>query len=189
VTKTVDAQRVNEAISCGIDLLGENRVQEFLQKRPAYSDNCEVHFIGGLQTNKVRQIINKVSMIQSVDSLKLAHEICRQTALCGEVIDVLIEVNIGGEESKHGVLPESVRESAAQIAEEFGMLRVRGLMTIPPFGESEKHFAKMQRLFEDLRAGNPEINTLSMGMSGDYEAAIAHGATIVRLGTALFGNR
>ena len=192
VTKTINAERINAAISCGVDLLGENRVQEFLQKIPEYSD-CEIHFIGGLQTNKVKQIITqnrKINMIHSVDRVKLAQEINKQVSLRGDLMDILIEVNIGGEESKNGVIPEAVFELAKQIDEEFPFLRLRGLMTIPPVvGESVKHFKKMQRLFEDLKAEVSTADTLSMGMSGDYAVAVEYGATIIRVGTALFGNR
>jgi hypothetical protein len=181
VTKTVDVQWINEAISCGIDLIGENRVQEFLEKRPDYSDNCEVHFIGGLQTNKVKQIVGKVTMIHSVDSLRLASEINR---CAGEVQDVLIEVNIAGEQSKHGVSPEELSELVGAIAE-LRNVRVRGLMAIPPWGEGRKYFEKMQKLYSNYS----QFDTLSMGMSGDYIEAIECGATIVRLGSVLFGSR
>ncbi|MCL2037002.1 MAG: YggS family pyridoxal phosphate-dependent enzyme [Oscillospiraceae bacterium] len=197
VTKTVEVERVNAAVACGLNLLGENRVQEFLQKCDGYSKAAEVHFIGGLQTNKVRQIIGKVSLIQSVDREKLALEIDRQSALNGLKTDILLEVNIAGEESKHGFSPDSVLESAHRITE-LSNLRLCGLMTIPPIGtydENAKHFAKMQRLFEDLkcagfmRESEAACDTLSMGMSGDFEEAIQYGSTLVRLGSVLFGGR
>ena len=185
VTKTIQVDRINEAIGCGIDLLGENRVQEFLQKHEGYSPDCEIHFIGGLQTNKVRQVVGKVSMIHSVDSIKLAKEIDR----CSKsVTDCLIEVNIADEQSKCGVRPEEINELVKQMSQ-LPMVRLRGLMTIPPYGDSVRYFEKMQRLFEGLKAKSSDIEILSMGMSGDYEDAILHGATIVRLGTALFGIR
>jgi pyridoxal phosphate enzyme (YggS family) len=184
VTKTIEVARVNEAISCGVDLLGENRVQEFVLKRGGYSGNCEVHFIGGLQTNKVRQIVGKTAVIQSVDSVKLAREIDR----FGVMTDVLIQVNVGEETTKGGVSPEEIGELAGEIAE-LGNVRLRGLMSIPPQGEPARYFERMQRLYEDLRAGRSGIDTLSMGMSGDYEVAVEFGATMIRVGTALFGRR
>ena len=179
-------------MSLGIDLLGENRVQEFLDKRESYSP-AEVHFIGGLQTNKVKYIIDKVSMIHSVDSVHLAEEISRRAGQHGLNMDILAEINIGGEETKGGITPESAAEFCAQIGE-LPHIRLRGLMTIPPPGCGEDTFEAMQRLFGDLRADkavnrNGSFDTLSMGMSGDYETAVKHGSTIVRIGSGLFGYR
>lgn len=195
VTKTVPPEIVNHAVSLGIDLLGENRVQEYLDKRESYSP-CEVHFIGGLQTNKVKYIIDKVNMIHSVDSIKLAQEISRRATSADRTMDILLEVNIGGEESKSGIAPEMLFELAEQAGELPG-LRIRGLMTIPPVdnnGSSEHFFERMQRLYGDLGekfAQNNKflIDTLSMGMSGDFETAIKYGSTIVRIGSLLFGYR
>ena len=196
VTKTVPPEIVNHSVSLGIKLLGENRVQEFLDKHESYSGDYDVHFIGGLQTNKVKYIIDKVSMIHSVDSFKLAAEINKRAAAAGRIMDVLLEVNIGGELSKNGIPAEEVISLAAE-AEELSNIRVRGLMTIPPVdvnGSSERYFEKMQRLYCDLAAktaGNEKflIDTLSMGMSGDFEKAILYGSTIVRIGSLLFGYR
>lgn len=195
VTKTVDAQRVNYAIDLGADLLGENRVQEFLDKRESYK-NAEVHFIGGLQTNKVKYIIDKVSMIHSVDSIRLAQEISRRAAQHGIVMDILAEVNIGGEDTKGGISADSVRDFCAEMLK-LPNIRLRGLMTIPPPGCGEEVFAAMQKLFESLKAEPPQnssgenfkFDTLSMGMSGDYAVAIKYGATIIRIGSGLFGYR
>jgi len=195
VTKTVPPEIVNHAISLGIDLLGENRVQEYLDKRESYAP-CEVHFIGGLQTNKVKYIIDKVDMIHSVDSIKLAEEISRRSVSAGRTMDILLEVNIGVEESKSGIAPEKLTELAAQTAELPG-LRIRGLMTIPPIdnnGSSERYFERMQRLYSDIGdkfKGNDKflIDMLSMGMSGDFPTAIKYGSTIVRIGSLLFGYR
>jgi pyridoxal phosphate enzyme (YggS family) len=189
VTKTVDVETVNSAIALGVDLLGENRVQEFLQKRDGYKP-CEVHFIGGLQTNKVRKIIGQVKMFHSVDSYKLAGEINRQSCLCGKKTDILIQVNIGEEETKGGVSVSQINELVYKI-NEMKNLRFRGLMAIPPVRESERHFAQMREAFEFVKktSGNETCDTLSMGMSGDYETAIQYGATIVRVGSALFGDR
>ena len=192
VTKTVDPERINHAVALGIDLLGENRVQEFLEKRESYAP-AEVHFIGGLQTNKVKYIIDKVSMIHSVDSGRLAEEINRRAQQHGLVMDILAEINIGGEESKGGISPQEAFEFCERVSA-FENIRLRGLMTIPPPGCGEGTFAKMQRLFADLSADKSvntdgAFDTLSMGMSGDYETAIKYGATIIRIGSGLFGYR
>jgi len=187
VTKTQDIATVNRAIAAGVDLLGENRVQEFLSKCAGY-EQAEVHFIGGLQTNKVRQIAQYVSMVHSVDSVKLATEINSQAAKVGKVMDVLIQVNIANEGTKNGADVGALGELAEQVSE-MANLRLRGLMAIPPFGDSVRYFPKMQSLYEDLRGKYEGIDTLSLGMSDDYEAAVAHGATIVRVGSALFGAR
>lgn len=191
VTKTVAAEKINFVIGLGIDLLGENRVQEFLDKRGEYSP-AEIHFIGGLQTNKVKYIIDKVSMIHSVDSMRLAEEIDRRAGQHGIVMDILTEINIGEEETKGGISAENAEDFCAEIAE-LKNVRLRGLMTIPPPGCSESCFARMQELFERLKRCNDRENapfdTLSMGMSGDFAAAIKYGATIVRIGSRLFGYR
>lgn len=193
VTKTVDCERINFAVGLGVGLLGENRVQEFMDKRGSYAP-AEVHFIGGLQTNKVKYIIDKVSMIHSVDSLHLAEEISRRAEQHGVVMDILAEVNIGGEETKGGVAPREIRDFCKRVSELSG-IRLRGLMTIPPPGDGEKSFARMQEIYLDIRenssaaGGNAAFDTLSMGMSGDYEAAVKYGSTIVRIGSALFGYR
>jgi len=183
VTKTVAPEKINFAINSGISLLGENRVQEFLEKRDNYQKNGEIHFIGGLQNNKVKYIIDKVSMIHSVDSKKLAEEISKRAA---STIDILIEVNIAGETAKNGVMPDGRLDELIARIRELPNIRLRGLMVIPPFDEDpEPYFAKTQKLFGYIT----EADTLSMGMSGDYEKAILYGSNIVRLGTALFGNR
>lgn len=192
VTKTVDPELVNTAISQGITLLGENRVQEFLSKEEAYDlENAEVHFIGHLQSNKVKYIIDKVTMIESVSSEKLAGEISRAAVKAGKVMDVLLEVNIGSEESKSGFLKEELLQALPRLSQLPGM-KVRGLMCIPPKDDGEKYFSLMQQLFIDIKEkklDNINMDVLSMGMSGDYTAAIRHGATIIRLGTAMFGAR
>ncbi len=196
VTKTVEPIFINHAIENGIDLIGENKVQEFLSKKPYLKlDSCSAHLIGHLQTNKVRQIVGQVEMIQSVDSVKLAAEISKRSMNAGIVTDCLVEVNIGGEESKSGIdegyLIELIHEISA-----FEGIKVQGLMTIPPICEDivllNKYFSKMHRLFIDIRdkkLDNVNMNILSMGMSSDYEAAVENGSTLVRVGTALFGHR
>lgn len=191
VTKTVAPERINCAIELGVDLLGENRVQEYLDKRESYS-KAEVHFIGSLQSNKVKYIIDKVSMIHSVDSPKLAEEINRRAGQHGLVMDILTEINIGEEETKSGISANAAEEFCKKIGE-LENIRLRGLMCIPPPGCPESVFASMQELFEKIRSGlsqrESSFDTLSMGMSEDYETAVKHGATIVRIGSALFGRR
>lgn len=196
VTKTVDPERINAAIRLGVGQIGENRVQEYLKKKDFLELNdVEVHLIGHLQTNKVKQIVGQVDMIESVDSLKLATAISERSVELGIVTPVLIEVNIGGEEAKSGVAPENVLEFLKEISNLRG-IAVRGLMTIPPilYTEAEKRaiFSKMYQLFVDIREkklDNITMQELSMGMSGDYREAILEGSTIVRIGSALFGDR
>lgn len=196
VTKTVDPVLVNAAIGAGITLLGENKAQELCAKYDSYhKDGVQIHFIGHLQTNKIRQIVDKVSMVESVDSIKLAREIDRHCAAIGKVMDVLLEVNIGREENKTGIFPEFL----PALLEEAGKLehiRVRGLMTIPPVCETEEevlqYFSQMRQLFIDIKQkkyDNISMEILSMGMSADYLAAVRCGSNIVRIGTAMFGQR
>ncbi|MDE7400278.1 MAG: YggS family pyridoxal phosphate-dependent enzyme [Oscillospiraceae bacterium] len=192
VTKTVSPDRINYAVELGVDLLGENRVQEYLDKRESYSP-AEVHFIGALQTNKVKYIIDKVSMIHSVDSRHLAEEINRRAAQHGIVMDILAEVNIGEEETKSGISAAEVLDFCGGLAE-LSNIKLRGLMAIPPPGCSEDCFAHMQKLFESVKTlsqykDKGQIDTLSMGMSSDYETAVKYGATIIRIGSGLFGYR
>jgi pyridoxal phosphate enzyme (YggS family) len=196
VTKTVPAKTVNEAISLGIRLLGENRAQELCEKYDKYAKTgVEIHFIGHLQGNKARQIVDKVDMIQSLDRISLAKEIDTQAQKAGKTMRALIEVNIGGEASKSGVAPEGLEELLHEVSR-FKSVRVEGLMTIPPVCgstlDSERYFHKMQELWLDIQAkkiDNVIMEYLSMGMSDDYAAAIKHGANIVRVGTAIFGSR
>lgn len=191
VTKTVPYERVNYAINEGITLLGENRVQEYLSKKDFYDNRAEVHFIGHLQSNKIKYIADSVTLIHSVDSIKLASEIDKQAKRLNKCMDVLVEVNIGREESKNGVLPEITEDLIYEVAQ-LEHVCVRGLMTIPPISSSEESFDKMQRLFNDLQAKriyNTCIDTLSMGMSSDYALAVKYGSNIVRIGSGLFGAR
>lgn len=196
-SKMNDAAACQEAIAAGIDALGENRVQEMTAKlaENAY-EGRPLHFIGHLQRNKVRQVVGKVELIQSVGSLELLEEIEKCAAKQGLRQKVLLEVNIGGEASKSGIPPEET-DALARLAAELEGVRLRGLMAIPPAaaapGRNRPYFAKMFQLFVDITAkkydNNAEIDCLSMGMSGDFEDAIAEGATLVRVGTALFGPR
>ncbi len=195
VTKTVAPEKINEAIKSGCDLLGENRVQELLEKYESYDKSAEIHFIGRLQTNKVKYIVDKVTMIESVDSIKLAEEIEKRCSKIDKIMDILLEVNIAGEESKGGFSPEEI-PSVSEKIRDFPHLRLRGLMTIGRFGaeieETRQYFKKMRHLLVDIKTKNIDniyINILSMGMSGDYELAVSEGATIVRVGRGLFGER
>ena len=196
VTKTVDPVLVNAAIEQGITLLGENKAQELCSKYDSYhKEGVSIHFIGHLQTNKVKQIVDKVCMIESVDSIKLAKEIDKHCAAIDKVMDVLIEVNIGREENKSGVMPEQLEELLCQIAELDG-ISVKGLMAIPPICESSQKisefFNKMHNIFIDIsqkKLDNIDMNILSMGMSADYYEAVLAGANMVRVGSALFGAR
>lgn len=195
-TKTVDADTINHAISLGLDHIGENRVQELLSKYEGYNlSNCSLQFIGHLQTNKVRQIIDKVSLIQSVDSFKLASEISRQAVNKNINMDFLIEVNIGQEENKSGVIPEKLEELLYQI-KDLPSVHIKGLMAIPPICDNSqkicKYFDNMHKMFIDIKdkkIDNISMDILSMGMSDDYEDAILCGSNMVRVGSALFGAR
>ena len=196
VTKTVDAERINEAIRLGVHQIGENRVQEYLKKKDELQlSGVQKHLIGHLQTNKVRQIVGQVDMIQSVDSARLATAIAKRSEELGIITPVLVEVNIGGEEAKSGIAPENLEELLTTMAPMKG-LHVCGLMTIPPILEKEsekrKIFSKMYQLFVDIREkklDNIDMMELSMGMSDDYREAILEGSTMVRIGSALFGKR
>lgn len=196
VTKTVDAERINAAIRQGVNQIGENRVQEFLSKKEHLNlQNVEAHLIGHLQTNKVRQIVGHVQMIQSVDSLRVAQAIHQRSKELGIVTSVLVEVNIGGESAKSGVAPDELEKLLIQMAP-LDHLKVCGLMTVPPILEKEKEkreiFSKMYQLHVDIEAkkiDNISMYELSMGMSGDYREAIMEGSTMVRIGSALFGKR
>lgn len=193
-TKTVDVSVINHAIENGIEYIGENRVQEFLSKENDLLPQAHRHFIGHLQTNKVKDIVGKVELIHSVSSLKLAEEIGKQSVKKGIVTDCLLEVNIGNEESKSGFTESEIISLAPEIAKIEG-IRVLGLMAIPPVcTENEKnmqYFRKMYKLFIEIREKRlyNNIILLSMGMSDDFETAIECGANLVRIGTALFGKR
>lgn len=195
VSKTVPAQRVNAVLGEGIVRLGENRVQELLEKKPHLDASFQIDLIGRLQNNKVKAIINQVHMIQSVDRESLAQEIDRRAQQHGLRMPVLIQVNIGREAQKGGVDPDGLYELARYAAALPG-LDVRGLMAVMPDLKDEDqlrpYFAQMRRLFDNLRQeaiGGVTMEELSMGMSGDYELAAAEGATVVRIGSAIFGRR
>lgn len=196
VTKTVEPAYINKAIELGADLIGENRVQEYLGKRDELNLNgVERHLIGHLQTNKVKQIVGEVDMIESVSSVKLAKEISKVSLQKGIVTNCLVEVNVGKEESKSGIFLEELEETLCEIAE-FPAIKIKGLMTIPPIcetpDEARRYFAMLRQSFIDIKdkkTDNIDMEILSMGMSGDYEAAVAEGSNIVRVGSAIFGAR
>lgn len=194
VTKTVQPVFINHALQLGIDLIGENKVQELLEKKEFLNGSYEAHLIGHLQTNKVKKIIREVTMIQSVDSLHLAEEISKQAKNAELTMPVLLELNIGGEESKTGFMPDGFIEAALQIAE-LPSIEICGLMSVPPICENEREirtwFSRVRCEYERLK-GHPKLsnmNTLSMGMSSDYREAVLEGANLVRVGSALFGRR
>ena len=195
-TKMNDADAVRQAIAAGVDYCGENRVQELVQKSAenAY-EGAPVHFIGHLQTNKVKQVVGHVDLIQSVDRMNLLEAIQKEAARQGIMQDILLEVNIGNEESKSGFQAGEVLPLVEHIAD-FPNIRVKGLMAIPPIsqnpGDNRKFFTKMYELSVDIREkkyDNVSVDYLSMGMSDDYEDAIACGSTMIRVGTAIFGAR
>ena len=193
-TKTVGVDRINYAISNGLEYIGENRVQEFLSKKDELLP-CHRHFIGHLQTNKVKDIVPYVELIHSVDSIRLAKEISKQSVKFNKTTDILLEVNIGNEQSKSGFLKTEVENAVREIVK-LPNIRIKGLMAIPPICETaednRKYFSIMYKLFIDIstkKIDNSSMDFLSMGMSDDYEVAISEGANIVRVGSALFGKR
>jgi PLP dependent protein len=195
VTKTVDVERIKEVIDAGIIDLGENRVQELTEKYDIISNNCNWHLIGHLQTNKVKYIIDKVKLIHSVDRLDLVAEIQKRSANIGKITDILIQINVSGEDTKFGIRPEETIDFIKQI-NNFPNIRVKGLMTIAPFCENPEDtrgiFRELKKIFIDIKEENIDninMQFLSMGMSNDYEVAIEEGANLVRIGTAIFGKR
>lgn len=195
-TKMNDADAVRQAIAAGVDCCGENRVQELTAKlsENAYA-GAPVHFIGHLQTNKVRQVVGKVDLIQSVDSEHLLRAVDREAGRQGIRQDILLEINIGNEASKGGFSPEEILPLLENFGE-FSNVCVKGLMAIPPIsrfpGENLEFFQKMRQISVDIRDiinDNVKVDCLSMGMSGDFEDAIAAGSTMIRVGTAIFGAR
>lgn len=192
VTKTVDPGRVNQALEAGVPLLGENRAQELREKFQFYAcDSAKIHFIGHLQTNKIRDIINRVACVESVDSLRLAEELNNACRKAEKTLDIFLQVNIGSEPQKSGFLPEEVPDAARAIAA-LDRLHIRGLMAVPPHLPGDRYLAAMAELREELRAMDipgASFDELSMGMSEDYAAAVRHGATILRIGRGIFGDR
>lgn len=195
VTKNVDAGRVALAAKAGVSDFGENRVQEAAEKIPLVDADVAWHFVGHLQRNKARDAVELFSLIHSLDSMKLAHELNRRCDMADSAIDLLLQVNISGEETKFGVPPEMAKDFLLEVARH-ERLRVRGLMTIAPYSDDPEDarpwFSQARQLMGELgrlSISNVRMDELSMGMSGDYEVAIEEGATIIRVGTAIFGER
>jgi len=195
VSKTVSVDLIREAVQAGVSIFGENYVQEALSKIEALSAPVEWHFIGHLQSNKAHLVVKRFTMIQTVESFRLAQEISRRAVAEGKTVAILIQVNVSGEKSKFGIGPEMLKPFLEQISVLDG-IHVKGLMTMPPFFDQPElcrpHFRKLKDLAQSIRErGIPRVNMdeLSMGMSGDFEVAIEEGATLVRVGTAIFGAR
>ncbi len=195
VSKTKPVEMIREAMEAGICEFGENKVQEMTEKWEIIKEPLHWHLIGHLQRNKVKYIVDRVHLIHSVDSVRLAEQINLEAGKKSKVCDILLEVNIAGEDSKFGLRPEEVMETVQTIAP-MPHVRVRGLMTVAPFvenaEENRKHFRNMKKLMVDITGKNIDnvsMDILSMGMTGDYEVAIEEGATMVRVGTGIFGER
>ncbi|MCQ4726340.1 YggS family pyridoxal phosphate-dependent enzyme [Anaerotignum faecicola] len=195
VSKTIDVPRIKEAVEAGEINLGENKVQEIMDKYEYMGDGVKWHLIGHLQTNKVKYIIDKVELIHSVDSVKLAEEISKRAVQKGIDARILLEINIAGEESKFGLKPEDTEHVVREIAK-LSNISIKGLMTVAPFVENSEenriYFRRMKELLVDINSKNIDnvnMDTLSMGMTGDYEVAVEEGATMVRIGTGVFGPR
>lgn len=195
VSKTKPAEMLKEAYDAGVRDFGENKVQEILEKSPQLPSDIRWHMIGHLQKNKVRQVIDKVVMIHSVDSVALAEQIEKEAAKRELDIDILLEVNVAGEESKFGFAPEEVEEAIRAISV-LPHVHIKGLMTIAPFVENSEEnrdvFKKLYQLNVDMKSKNIDnvnMTVLSMGMTGDYEVAIEEGAGMIRVGTGIFGVR
>jgi pyridoxal phosphate enzyme (YggS family) len=195
VSKTVEPDRVRQAIDAGITLLGENYVQEAREKIPAIGHDVEWHMIGHLQTNKAKYVVTLFDWIHSVDRLELAQELDKRAGQNGRTLNILIEVNLSGEASKSGAEPSQVLELVRQIST-LPNLNVRGLMTMPPYSDqpetSRPYFQSLRGLRDEIRAAaipNISMDELSMGMTDDFEVAVEEGATIIRVGRAIFGVR
>ena len=192
-TKTMSADLINQAISFGLKVVAENKVQEFREKTSLISPDARQHFIGHLQTNKVKYLVGKVDLIHSVDSLRLAEEINRVAKNKGVTQDVLVEINVGGELTKSGFDFENAKENIYKINTEYTNVRVKGLMAMLPKSQDEKLltdlFKKMRTLYDGLKESGLDFSYLSMGMSNDYELAVKNGSNMIRLGTAIFGQR
>lgn len=184
VTKTVPPERVDAALAAGISVFGESKIQEAKAKIPLVSSRARWHFIGHLQSNKARDAVELFELIHSVDSVKLAGELNKWADRAGKTQPILLEVNVSGEASKFGIRPEDLPATLAEI-QKFPRLEVRGLMTVPPLGKDPRPYFRQLRQLRDQTG----LRELSMGMSHDFETAIQEGATLVRIGTAIFGER
>jgi len=195
ISKTRTADEIGEAIGCGISHIGENRVQEAARKIPEVGKQAVWHLVGHLQSNKIKRAAGLFDWIQSIDSMRMADLLALAAREADKPVDVLIQVNVSGERTKSGIAPAGAADLVAYTSS-LAPLAVRGLMTIGTLGASElearREFGLMRRLFDDIRSGlasGDPFDTLSMGMSGDYTAAVEEGATMVRIGTAIFGER
>jgi pyridoxal phosphate enzyme (YggS family) len=195
VTKTVDLDRIKEAVSAGLQILGENYVQEARGKIRELKDRVSWHFVGRLQTNKAKYAVKLFDMIQTVDSFRLAQELNRRAQPLGRTVPIIIQVNLAGEVSKGGVEPSECLSLIRQVSV-LENLQIRGLMTMPPFFDQPErarpYFAQLREMSQKIaeaQVAGVEMHELSMGMSGDFEAAIEEGATLIRVGTAIFGER
>jgi len=193
VTKTASIEQIEEAINAGVKIIGENKVQEAKEKYQILSSDIEWHLVGHLQTNKVKYAIEIFDLIHSVDSIKLAKEIDRRSLQFGMITNVLVEVNVSGEETKYGIKPEEVEPFLKEISE-FPRIKVKGLMTIAPIVEDKEevrpYFRKLRELSKEMKSKNIEnvkMDYLSMGMTEDFEIAIEEGANMVRIGRGIFG--
>lgn len=195
VTKTVDVEKIKDAVQCGINILGENKVQEIIDKFPYITNDAKWHMIGHLQTNKVKYITDKVQMIHSVDTLKLVDEINKRFKIQGRIIDILVEINISREKSKYGVDPADL-VLFLNKANKYEYVHIIGLMTVAPACDDPEvtrpYFREMKDIFENIKSKDIEnINMmiLSMGMTNDFEVAIEEGSNMVRIGSGIFGPR
>ncbi len=195
VSKTQPVEAIREAIEYGINSFGENRVQELREKTEIIKDNLDWHLIGHLQTNKVKYVVGKVSLIHSLENIRLAEALDKEAAKLGITVDVLAEINVAKEDTKFGVNPEDAENFIREVSK-FPNINIKGLMTVAPYTdiseENRKYFRQLKKIMVDLNSKNihnVSMNVLSMGMTGDYEVAIEEGATLVRVGTGIFGSR
>ena len=195
VSKTQPVEAIREAIEYGINSFGENRVQELREKTEIIKDNLDWHLIGHLQTNKVKYVVGKVSLIHSLENIRLAEALDKEATKLGITVDVLAEINVAKEASKFGVNPEDAENFIREVSK-FPNINIKGLMTVAPYTdiseENRKYFRQLKKIMVDLNSKNihnVSMNVLSMGMTGDYEVAIEEGATLVRVGTGIFGSR
>ncbi len=195
VSKTKPVEMIKEAIDCGISVFGENKVQELVSKYDELDKGLEWHMIGHLQRNKVKMLPGRVKRIHSVDSIRLAEEIDKQFSNAGLIADILVEVNVAGEDSKFGIALDEVEEFLRKISQ-YSSIKVHGLMTIAPYVDDPEQnrtiFCDLRKKMVDINSKNIDniyMDELSMGMTGDYEVAIEEGATYVRVGTGIFGSR
>jgi pyridoxal phosphate enzyme (YggS family) len=195
VSKTVEPERINQAIRCGIDIIGENRVQEAEGKFKEITEEVEKHLVGHLQTNKAKKAVELFDFIQSIDSERIAKEVSKRASEMGKVMDVLVEVNTSAEETKFGIEPNQALPFIETLSG-LESIKIKGLMTIGLFTDNPEEtrpcFKKLKELFERIKSANVpnvEIRYLSMGMTSDFEVAIEEGSNMVRVGTGIFGSR